>query len=108
MDLGKDVKYVKGVGPNRAELLNKLGICFHYQRRVRQFMLNQIDNAFDYFEDFNNSEYRIYLGAVLYKTEKDIGAYYTGGLNNPKYLESLIKTLNVVRNKLNEEKEFTR
>ena len=26
MDLDKDVKYVKGVGPNRVELLNKLGI----------------------------------------------------------------------------------
>lgn len=26
MDLDKDVKYVKGVGPNRAKLLNKLGI----------------------------------------------------------------------------------
>ncbi len=26
IDLKKDVKYVKGVGPNRAELLNKLGI----------------------------------------------------------------------------------
>ena len=26
MDLNKDVKYVKGVGPNRVKLLNKLGI----------------------------------------------------------------------------------
>ncbi len=26
MDLKKDVKYIKGVGPNRALLLNKLGI----------------------------------------------------------------------------------
>ena len=26
MDLSKEVKYVKGVGPNRAQLLNKLGI----------------------------------------------------------------------------------
>ena len=26
MDLNKDVKYVKGVGPNRVQLLNKLGI----------------------------------------------------------------------------------
>ena len=26
MDLNKDVKYVKGVGPNRVLLLNKLGI----------------------------------------------------------------------------------
>ncbi len=26
MDLDKDVKYIKGVGPNRVELLNKLGI----------------------------------------------------------------------------------
>ena len=25
MDLNKDVKYVKGVGPNRVKLLNKLG-----------------------------------------------------------------------------------
>lgn len=24
--LSKEIKYVKGVGPNRAELLNKLGI----------------------------------------------------------------------------------
>ena len=26
VDLGQDVKYIKGVGPNRATLLNKLGI----------------------------------------------------------------------------------
>ena len=26
MDLSKDVKYIKGVGPNRVKLLNKLGI----------------------------------------------------------------------------------
>lgn len=26
LDLGKDVKYVKGVGPNRVKLLNKLNI----------------------------------------------------------------------------------
>ena len=26
MDLLKDVKYIKGVGPNRVKLLNKLGI----------------------------------------------------------------------------------
>ena len=26
IDLKKDVKYVKGVGPNRVQLLNKLGI----------------------------------------------------------------------------------
>ena len=26
MDLDKDVKYIKGVGPNRVQLLNKLGI----------------------------------------------------------------------------------
>ena len=26
MDLNKDVKYIKGVGPNRVKLLNKLGI----------------------------------------------------------------------------------
>ena len=26
MDLNKDVKYIKGVGPNRVQLLNKLGI----------------------------------------------------------------------------------
>jgi len=26
MDLGKDVKFIKGVGPNRVQLLNKLGI----------------------------------------------------------------------------------
>ena len=26
MDLTEDVKYVKGVGPNRVQLLNKLGI----------------------------------------------------------------------------------
>ena len=26
LDLKKDVKYVKGVGPNRVQLLNKLGI----------------------------------------------------------------------------------
>ena len=26
MDLKKEIKYIKGVGPNRAELLNKLGI----------------------------------------------------------------------------------
>lgn len=26
LDLNKDVKYIKGVGPARAELLNKLGI----------------------------------------------------------------------------------
>lgn len=26
MDLYQDVKYIKGVGPNRAKLLNKLGI----------------------------------------------------------------------------------
>jgi ATP-dependent DNA helicase RecG len=26
VDLNKDVKYIKGVGPNRVKLLNKLGI----------------------------------------------------------------------------------
>ena len=26
VDLNKDIKYIKGVGPNRATLLNKLGI----------------------------------------------------------------------------------
>lgn len=26
MDLSKDVKYIKGVGPNRVQLLNKIGI----------------------------------------------------------------------------------
>ena len=26
MELSKDVKYIKGVGPSRVELLNKLGI----------------------------------------------------------------------------------
>ena len=26
MDLNKDVKYIKGVGPNRVKLLNKIGI----------------------------------------------------------------------------------
>lgn len=26
MDLKKDVKYIKGVGPNRVKLLNKIGI----------------------------------------------------------------------------------
>ena len=26
MDLNEDVKYIKGVGPNRAKLLNKIGI----------------------------------------------------------------------------------
>ena len=26
MDLSKDVKYIKGVGPNRVKLLNKIGI----------------------------------------------------------------------------------
>ena len=26
MDLNKEIQYVKGVGPNRAELLNRLGI----------------------------------------------------------------------------------
>ena len=26
MDLNKDVKYIKGVGPNRVQLLNKIGI----------------------------------------------------------------------------------
>ena len=26
LDLTKDVKYVKGVGPNRVKLLNKIGI----------------------------------------------------------------------------------
>lgn len=26
MDLNKDVKYIKGVGPNRVQLLNRLGI----------------------------------------------------------------------------------
>ena len=27
VDLNKDIQYIKGVGPNRAKLLNKLGIC---------------------------------------------------------------------------------
>ena len=26
MDLNEDVKYIKGVGPNRVKLLNKIGI----------------------------------------------------------------------------------
>ena len=26
MDLNKDVKFIKGVGPNRVKLLNKIGI----------------------------------------------------------------------------------
>ena len=26
VDLNKEIKYVKGVGPNRVQLLNKLGI----------------------------------------------------------------------------------
>ena len=36
IDLKKDVKYIKGVGPNRATLLNKLGI-FNLQDLITYF-----------------------------------------------------------------------
>ena len=41
LDLNKDVKYIKGVGPARAELLNSIGIFFLYDliTIMQNFML---------------------------------------------------------------------
>ncbi len=38
VDLNKDVKYIKGVGPNRVLLLNKLGI---YTLRRYNYILSK-------------------------------------------------------------------
>ena len=44
VDLKKDVKYIKGVGPNRAELLNKLGI-FTLQDLITYYPRNYEDRS---------------------------------------------------------------
>ena len=35
MDLNEDVKYIKGVGPNRVKLLNKIGIWTYRVWQIR-------------------------------------------------------------------------
>ena len=44
VDLKKDVQYIKGVGPNRAELLNKLGI-FTLQDLITYYPRNYEDRS---------------------------------------------------------------
>ena len=41
MDLSKDVKYIKGVGPNRVKLLNKIGI-FTFIKRFNNILSKRI------------------------------------------------------------------
>ena len=44
VDLSKDVKYVKGVGPNRVKLLNRLGI-FTLQDLITYFPRDYEDRS---------------------------------------------------------------
>ncbi len=56
-------------------LLNTLGIYFHTIPKVKKFMLNRIDSAFDYFEDFESPDYIVYLQSLINAHEADLLKY---------------------------------
>ncbi len=81
-------------------LLNTLGIYFHNQRRVKEFMLNRIDSAFDYFEDFTNPDYITYLENIILVRQDEIIRYHTNHINNEYYLEAITMEHDAAQNRL--------
>ncbi len=83
-------------------LLNTLGIYFHNQRRVKEFMLNRIDSAFDYFEDFENPAYATYLENLILVRQNEIFQYNESKMNNKPYFEAITAECEAAKNRLND------
>ena len=83
-------------------LLNTLGIYFHNQRRVKEFMFNRLNSAFDYFEDFKNPAYITYLESLILMREDDIIKYHDNNINNKTYLEAITMEHEAAQNRLHD------
>ena len=106
LDLNKEVKYIKGVGPNRGELLNKLGIytlydlITYYPREYEnRGILKKISDVSDGEEvlikatvQSRLTEARIRKGLTLYKTKvADDTGFMEITWYNQSYLKNQIK-----------------
>ena len=71
-------------------LLNTLGIYFHNQRRVKEFMFNRLNSAFDYLE------------SLILMREDDIIKYHDNNINNKTYLEAITMEHEAAQNRLHD------
>ena len=106
MELKKDVKYIKGVGPNRAELLNKLGIWTlddlinyyprDYEDRSKpKKIIDVLDGEEVLIEatvQTKMTEFRVRRGLTLYKVKvADNSGFMDITWYNQSYLKTQIK-----------------